>query len=28
VLPRDPAAYQQASAQQQANRDYLRQRGW
>src|SRR3984957_10441606 len=28
VLPRDPAAYQQASAQQQANRDYLRHRGW
>ena len=28
VLPRDPAAYQVASAQQQANREYLRQRGW
>jgi inosose dehydratase len=28
VLPRNPAAYQVASQQQAANRQYLRDRGW
>jgi hypothetical protein len=28
ALPRDPAAYQEASAHQQQNRQFLRDRGW